>query len=227
MLDTPTTHDSHFRNVSLFQGWRKEGFLYQNVNQAGHTVYNIHEIMVVCVCVCVCVCLQDCVDAFEKLLRLGLKDRQEREIVHVLVDCCLQVCRALLWTPPLAFSLLPLSLSLSPFHFLLCILSFFWCQLLPLSFFCVCVCVCVSLRKDSSIHTMHFSVRNSVNAVEHIRYIHVCYIIILQLDTMILLGFADVTLGITSEWTYSVHFYKLTCRCSATVCVLLGVLLYI
>ena len=36
---------------------------------------------------------QDYVDAFEKLLRLGLKDTQEREIVHVLVDCCLQVRR--------------------------------------------------------------------------------------------------------------------------------------
>ncbi len=35
-------------------------------------------------------------DAFEKLLRLGLKDVQEREVVHVLVDCCLQV-RNYLW----------------------------------------------------------------------------------------------------------------------------------
>ncbi|CAI8022829.1 Nucleolar MIF4G domain-containing protein 1 [Geodia barretti] len=39
---------------------------------------------------CVLMTSEDCVDAFEKLLRLGLKDRQEREIVHVLVDCCLQ-----------------------------------------------------------------------------------------------------------------------------------------
>lgn len=34
---------------------------------------------------------QDCADAFEKLLRLGLRDKQQREIIHVLVDCCLQV----------------------------------------------------------------------------------------------------------------------------------------
>jgi nucleolar MIF4G domain-containing protein 1 len=39
---------------------------------------------------CVLVTSEDCVDAFEKLLRLGLKDKQEREIVHILVDCCLQ-----------------------------------------------------------------------------------------------------------------------------------------
>lgn len=35
-------------------------------------------------------CVQDYVDAFEKLVKLGLKEVQEREIVHVLVDCCLQ-----------------------------------------------------------------------------------------------------------------------------------------
>lgn len=29
-------------------------------------------------------------DGFQKLVRLGLKDVQEREAVHVLVDCCLQ-----------------------------------------------------------------------------------------------------------------------------------------
>lgn len=29
-------------------------------------------------------------DAFEKLLRLGLKNQQEREIIHVLLHCCLQ-----------------------------------------------------------------------------------------------------------------------------------------
>lgn len=29
-------------------------------------------------------------DGFEKLVRLGLKEVQEREVVHVLVDCCLQ-----------------------------------------------------------------------------------------------------------------------------------------
>ncbi len=34
--------------------------------------------------------LQDFVDAFEKLLRLGLKHQQEREIVHVLLDTCCQ-----------------------------------------------------------------------------------------------------------------------------------------
>uniref|UniRef100_S4RAV6 MI domain-containing protein n=1 Tax=Petromyzon marinus TaxID=7757 RepID=S4RAV6_PETMA len=32
----------------------------------------------------------DYVDAFEKLVRMGLKEKQEREIVHVLMDCCLQ-----------------------------------------------------------------------------------------------------------------------------------------
>ncbi|XP_063063155.1 nucleolar MIF4G domain-containing protein 1 [Engraulis encrasicolus] len=39
---------------------------------------------------CVIMTSEDYLDAFEKLLRLGLKDQQEREIVHVLVDCCLQ-----------------------------------------------------------------------------------------------------------------------------------------
>ena len=34
--------------------------------------------------------LQDYLDAFEKLLRLNLKEVQEREMVHVLIDCCLQ-----------------------------------------------------------------------------------------------------------------------------------------
>ena len=29
-------------------------------------------------------------DGFQKLVRLGLKDVQEREVVHVLLDCCLQ-----------------------------------------------------------------------------------------------------------------------------------------
>ena len=41
----------------------------------------------------VCSCqhfVQDYVDAFEKLLKLSLKEVQEREIIHVLVDCCLQ-----------------------------------------------------------------------------------------------------------------------------------------
>ncbi|XP_051559599.1 nucleolar MIF4G domain-containing protein 1 [Myxocyprinus asiaticus] len=39
---------------------------------------------------CVLMSSEDFLDAFEKLLRLGLKDQQEREIVHVLMDCCLQ-----------------------------------------------------------------------------------------------------------------------------------------
>uniref|UniRef100_V9KM10 Nucleolar MIF4G domain-containing protein 1 n=1 Tax=Callorhinchus milii TaxID=7868 RepID=V9KM10_CALMI len=39
---------------------------------------------------CVVMTSEDYLDAFEKLLRLGLKDQQEREIIHILVDCCLQ-----------------------------------------------------------------------------------------------------------------------------------------
>ncbi|XP_040290126.1 nucleolar MIF4G domain-containing protein 1 [Bufo bufo] len=39
---------------------------------------------------CVVMTSEDYLDAFEKLLKLGLKDHQEREIVHVLIDCCLQ-----------------------------------------------------------------------------------------------------------------------------------------
>nr|XP_057915916.1 nucleolar MIF4G domain-containing protein 1 [Doryrhamphus excisus] len=39
---------------------------------------------------CVLMTSEDFLDAFEKLLRMGLKDKQEREIVHVLMDCCLQ-----------------------------------------------------------------------------------------------------------------------------------------
>ncbi|KAM9166222.1 nucleolar MIF4G domain-containing protein 1 [Pangshura tecta] len=39
---------------------------------------------------CVLMSSEDFLDAFEKLLKLGLKDQQEREIVHVLIDCCLQ-----------------------------------------------------------------------------------------------------------------------------------------
>ncbi|XP_016295443.1 nucleolar MIF4G domain-containing protein 1-like [Sinocyclocheilus anshuiensis] len=39
---------------------------------------------------CVLMSSEDYLNAFEKLLRLGLKDQQEREIVHVLMDCCLQ-----------------------------------------------------------------------------------------------------------------------------------------
>ena len=33
---------------------------------------------------------EDCVDAFEKLNKLGLKDKQEREIPRVILHCCLQ-----------------------------------------------------------------------------------------------------------------------------------------
>lgn len=33
---------------------------------------------------------EDYVDAFEKLMRLNLKDVQTREVIHVLIDCCLQ-----------------------------------------------------------------------------------------------------------------------------------------
>ncbi|XP_071590847.1 nucleolar MIF4G domain-containing protein 1 [Heliangelus exortis] len=39
---------------------------------------------------CVLMMSEDFMDAFEKLLKLGLKDQQEREIVHVILHCCLQ-----------------------------------------------------------------------------------------------------------------------------------------
>ncbi|KAM8810467.1 nucleolar MIF4G domain-containing protein 1 [Eudromia elegans] len=39
---------------------------------------------------CVLMTSEDFLDAFEKLLKLGLKDRQEREIVHIILHCCLQ-----------------------------------------------------------------------------------------------------------------------------------------
>ncbi|KFQ43592.1 Nucleolar MIF4G domain-containing protein 1, partial [Nestor notabilis] len=39
---------------------------------------------------CVLMTSEDYLDAFEKLLKLGLKDQQEREIVHVTLHCCLQ-----------------------------------------------------------------------------------------------------------------------------------------
>ncbi|KAF7706748.1 hypothetical protein HF521_020002 [Silurus meridionalis] len=39
---------------------------------------------------CVIMTSEDYMDAFEKLLRLGLKGQSERDIVHVLLDCCLQ-----------------------------------------------------------------------------------------------------------------------------------------
>lgn len=33
---------------------------------------------------------EDYIDAFEKLMRLNLKDVQTREVIHVLIDCCIQ-----------------------------------------------------------------------------------------------------------------------------------------
>ncbi|KNC87628.1 hypothetical protein SARC_00259 [Sphaeroforma arctica JP610] len=39
---------------------------------------------------CVVMGSVDYLDAFEKLLRLGLKDKQEREIVKVIIECCMQ-----------------------------------------------------------------------------------------------------------------------------------------
>lgn len=39
---------------------------------------------------CVIMTSEDYLDAFEKLLRLGLKNLQEREIIHVVTDCCVQ-----------------------------------------------------------------------------------------------------------------------------------------
>ncbi|XP_060522317.1 nucleolar MIF4G domain-containing protein 1 [Cylas formicarius] len=39
---------------------------------------------------CVVMSAEDYLDAFEKLLKLGLKNQQERDIIHVLLHCCLQ-----------------------------------------------------------------------------------------------------------------------------------------
>ncbi|XP_017771017.1 PREDICTED: nucleolar MIF4G domain-containing protein 1 homolog [Nicrophorus vespilloides] len=39
---------------------------------------------------CIIMSAEDYLDAFEKILRLGLTNQQEREIVHVLLHCCLQ-----------------------------------------------------------------------------------------------------------------------------------------
>jgi len=39
---------------------------------------------------CTIMTSEDYMDAFEKLLKLNLKEKQAREIIHVLVDCCLQ-----------------------------------------------------------------------------------------------------------------------------------------
>ncbi|KAJ8684428.1 hypothetical protein QAD02_020220 [Eretmocerus hayati] len=39
---------------------------------------------------CILMTAEDYLDAFEKLHHLGLKDRQEREIIYVILNCCLQ-----------------------------------------------------------------------------------------------------------------------------------------
>jgi nucleolar MIF4G domain-containing protein 1 len=39
---------------------------------------------------CIIMSAEDYVDAFEKLLRLDLSGKQDREIIRVIVDCCLQ-----------------------------------------------------------------------------------------------------------------------------------------
>ncbi|XP_062180949.1 uncharacterized protein LOC133885278 isoform X1 [Phragmites australis] len=39
---------------------------------------------------CIIMSAEDYLDAFEKLLRLGLSGKQDREIIRVIVDCCLQ-----------------------------------------------------------------------------------------------------------------------------------------
>ncbi|RZB40187.1 nucleolar MIF4G domain-containing protein 1 [Asbolus verrucosus] len=39
---------------------------------------------------CIIMSAEDYLDAFEKLLRLALKNQQEREIIHVILHCCLQ-----------------------------------------------------------------------------------------------------------------------------------------
>ena len=52
-----------------------------NINHVSFTIFWLHPWPV---------CEQDFVDAFEKLLRLGLKQKQEREIIHVILDMALQ-----------------------------------------------------------------------------------------------------------------------------------------
>ena len=37
---------------------------------------------------------EDCADAFERLLKLNLRNKQEREVARVLVHCCIQVGNA-------------------------------------------------------------------------------------------------------------------------------------
>lgn len=39
---------------------------------------------------CILMTAEDYLDAFEKLLHLSLRGQQDREIVHVLMHCCLQ-----------------------------------------------------------------------------------------------------------------------------------------
>ena len=39
---------------------------------------------------CILMTAEDYLDAFEKLHHLGLKERQEREIIYVILNCCLQ-----------------------------------------------------------------------------------------------------------------------------------------
>ena len=39
---------------------------------------------------CILMTAEDYMDAFEKLQHLGLKDQQAREILYVIMDCCLQ-----------------------------------------------------------------------------------------------------------------------------------------
>ncbi|XP_030758082.1 nucleolar MIF4G domain-containing protein 1 homolog [Sitophilus oryzae] len=39
---------------------------------------------------CIIMSAEDYLDAFEKLLKLGLKNQQERDIIHVILHCCLQ-----------------------------------------------------------------------------------------------------------------------------------------
>ncbi|KAJ9584416.1 hypothetical protein L9F63_021236 [Diploptera punctata] len=39
---------------------------------------------------CILMTAEDYLDAFEKLLHLGLKNQQEREIIYVVMHCCLQ-----------------------------------------------------------------------------------------------------------------------------------------
>uniref|UniRef100_T1JAJ7 MI domain-containing protein n=1 Tax=Strigamia maritima TaxID=126957 RepID=T1JAJ7_STRMM len=38
---------------------------------------------------CIIMTAEDCVDCFEKLMKLGLQTSQEREIIHVIINCCM------------------------------------------------------------------------------------------------------------------------------------------